>query len=68
MLLTTTARFSYEDEDNAWIDCEPGYKTDDMTAALAEAELYGMEPIPDDECLPLIAEDGSMRIYLTEVI
>ncbi|MGW5130897.1 hypothetical protein [Streptomyces sp. NPDC004135] len=49
------------------IDAKPDYKSSDMRAVLEMAESRGLEPLDPDECAPEILEDGTVRIYLTDI-
>lgn len=58
-------RLVVDEEEYAWyIDAKPDYRASEMTRVLKEAEWVGLVLLDDDECLPEILDDDTIRIYL----
>ncbi|MFI6205895.1 hypothetical protein ACIBAI_05770 [Streptomyces sp. NPDC051041] len=46
---------------------QPDTSPSDMQEALAVVNLFGLEPLDDDECEPELLDDGSVRIWLVPI-
>lgn len=56
------------DNEDYYIEAEPEHDASWLCNAINQADDWGLEVIPEDECPAELREDGSIRIYLAEKV